>query len=88
MEVGAEVPVEKFHTVLKGGPLRRLAHQLVVLVGADKQAGSERVKAQFLGLPGGFEKAHLIAFAAAVFDILGNRPHEGPQAVIVPFNEF
>ena len=52
-EIGAEIPVEEFHAEFMGGPLGNLPHQLVVLVGADEQAGGEAVEAAFGGLPGG-----------------------------------
>ena len=62
-------------------------HQLVILIGADEEGGSEGIEAAFSRLTGGVEKAHLIALDAATADVFRNLPDEGPQAVIVPLDE-
>ena len=82
-----EIPVQKRHAVFCGGPLCHILHQLMILIGADKQGGCEAVEALFFGRFCGLEQAHLVAFDAAVGNVFRHFPHERTQSVVVLLNE-
>ena len=86
-EHGAEVLIVELDAVFLRRAVADIAHQLMLLIGADEQRGRERVKAALLRHPRRLEKAHLIAFDAAAGDILRDRADEGPQAVVVALDQ-
>ena len=86
-EIGAEVAVLEFDAVRKGGPLGHLPHELVVLVGGNKQRGGKAVEATLGGSSCGLKQAHLIALDAAVGNILRHLPDEGAQGVVIALDQ-
>ena len=82
-EIGAEIPVQELHAVLRRRPLGHLPHQLVLLVGADEQGGRKAVEAALGGLTGSLKQAHFVAFDAPPRNVLHHRPDKGAQTVIV-----
>ena len=87
LEIGTEVPVQKFHAVLCSSSFCGFPHQFVVLVGADEQAGGKTVKTALLSLLCCFKQPHFVAFAAAMGNILCHLPDKGAQSVIIFFNQ-
>jgi len=59
----------------------------MLLVGGDEQGGGEAVKAAFFCLPGGLIEPELIAFDAAVFNVISHGSYKGPQTVVVALDE-
>ena len=58
-EIGAEIPVQELHAVLRRRPFGSLPHQLVVLIGADEEGRGEAVEAPLSGLTGRLPEAGL-----------------------------
>ena len=87
-KIGSEIPIEKLYPEFLRRPFRRFPHELMVLVGADEQGGGKGVKAAFRRHLGSSQKAHFIALAAAVGDVLRHRTDKGAQSVLIPFNEL
>ena len=83
-EIGAEIPVQKFHAVLPGVFFRRPDDPLVVLVKACQQGGGKVGEAVLSSVTGRALDAVLIAVGAAVVDVSRHMLHELPQAVILP----
>ena len=86
-EERTKILIEKCHA--EG--LRRLFgdffHQIVLLVGADEEAGGKAVEALRLGHFRGAEEAHLVALDAPPRNILCHRPDEGAKAVVILLDE-
>ena len=82
-EHGAEILIIKFHAVFLRRAVGHVAHQLVLLIGADEQRRRKRVEPALLRGPCRLKKAHFVAFDAPARDIAGYLAHEWPQAVIV-----
>ena len=82
-EHGAEILIIKFHAVFLRRAVGHVAHQLVLLIGADEQRRRKRVEPALLRGPCRLKKAHFVAFDAPARDIAGYLAHKWPQAVIV-----
>ena len=82
-----EVAVEKPDMELVGGAFGNLAHQLVLLIRADEERGGEAVKAARGGGLGSGKQTELVAFHAAIGQIVRNGADEGAQGVFVALEQ-
>ena len=82
-EHGAEVLIVKLHAVFLARAVGHVAHQLVLLIGADEERGRERVEAALLRHPCRLEKAHLVALDAAARNVVRYSADKRPQAIVV-----
>lgn len=81
-----EIPVKEGDALGLGGSASHLLHEGVVLIGADEQGAGKGVKAVLGGILGRGVKPEGIAGSAAVVPA-GQGGKEGPQAVLVHFDE-
>ena len=70
-EHGAEILIIKFHAVFLRRAVGHVAHQFVLLIGADEQRRRKRVEPALLRGPCRLKKAHFVAFDAPARDIVG-----------------